>query len=151
MLRPAAECIKYMLVHDHQQVFDWQDENGRSGLESYLHIIDRLLGSAVTDDEASEVGGVAAELVEKAGHERLGPFLPQLLHAVANRLVAATRTPLIQSLTLVFARLSITGAHDIVQFLSSIQIDGRPGLEPVLEKWLENSVEFCGYDAIRQK
>jgi len=59
--------------------------NGRSGLECYLHIIDRLLGSAVTDDAASEVGGVAAELVEKAGHERLGPFLPQLLHAVANR------------------------------------------------------------------
>jgi hypothetical protein len=150
VLRPGAECLKYMLIHDHQQVFSWQDENGRSGLEVCLHIIDRLLGSSVSDDSASEIGGVAAELVEKAGRDRLGPFLPQLLQAVANRLVAAQKTPLIQSLTIVFARLSIVGAADVVEFLGAIQIDGQSGLELVLAKWLENSVEFAGYDAIRQ-
>jgi hypothetical protein len=151
VLRPGAECIKYMLMHDHQQLFAWQDENGRSGLEVCLHIIDRLLGSSIPDDSASEIGGVAAELVEKAGRDRLGPFLPQLLQAVASRLVAATRTPLIQSLTIVFARLSIVGAADVVEFLSAIQIKGGSGLELVLAQWLDNSIEFAGYDAIRQK
>ncbi|KAI5866720.1 ARM repeat-containing protein [Durotheca rogersii] len=150
ILRPGAESVKYLLAHDHEQVLNYHDENNRSGLEVCLLIIDRLLGPTIEDNAASEVGGLAAELVEKAGHERLGPFLPQLLQAVANRLATAEAAPFIQSLILVFARLSLLGAHDVVEFLSTIQIDGQSGLQIVLSKWLENSVNFAGYDEIRQ-
>ncbi|KAI1432222.1 armadillo-type protein [Xylaria sp. CBS 124048] len=150
ILRPGAESVKYLLAHDHEQVFNYQDENNRSGLEVCLHIIDRLLGTSIEDNAASEVGGLAAELVEKAGHERLGPFLPQLLQAVANRLATAKAAPFIQSLILVFARLSLVGAHDVVEFLTTIEINGQTGLQVVLAKWLENSVNFAGYDEIRQ-
>lgn len=151
VLRPGAEAAKWILVHDHQQVFEWQDENGRSGLEVCLHVIDRLLGPSIEDNSATEVGGLAAELVEKAGQERLGPFLPQLLQAVASRLATAQAAQLIQSLILVFARLSLTSAHDVVEFLAQIQINGESGLQVVMSKWLENSVNFAGYDEIRQK
>jgi hypothetical protein len=113
-------------------------------------VIDRLLGGQVEDNAAIEVGGLAAELVEKAGQERLGPFLPQLLQAVANRLATAQAAPLIQSLILVFARLSLTAANDVIEFLSQIQIDGQSGLQVVMSKWLENSINFAGYDEIRQ-
>ncbi|KAI0396710.1 ARM repeat-containing protein [Xylariaceae sp. FL0594] len=150
ILRPGAESVKYLLAHDHEQVFNYSDENNRTGLEVCLRIIDRLLGTAIEDNAASEVGGLAAELVEKAGHERLGPFLPQLLQAVANRLATAQAAPFIQSLILVFARLSLVGAHDVVEFLATIQINGESGLQVVLAKWLENSVNFAGYDEIRQ-
>ncbi|KAL2164951.1 hypothetical protein VTH06DRAFT_247 [Thermothelomyces fergusii] len=150
ILRPSSEAVKYMLMHDHKQVFSWQDENGRSGLEVCLRVIDRLLGPNIEDTAASEIGGLAAELVEKAGHERLGPFLPQLLQAVATRLDTAQAAPFIQSLILVFARLSLVGAQDVVNFLSDIQINGQVGLQVVLSKWLENSVNFAGYDEIRQ-
>jgi len=151
VLRPCAESLKYMLRHDHQQVFDWRDDTGRTGLECCLVIIDRLLGPTVEDNAASEVGGLAAELVEKAGQERLGPYLAQLLQAVAARLDTAQTPNLIQSLIIVFARLSLVGAQDVVQFLSEIQINGQSGLQVVLSKWLENSVNFAGYDEIRQK
>ncbi|KAI1809233.1 ARM repeat-containing protein [Poronia punctata] len=150
ILRPGAEAVKFLLAHDHEQVFNYHDENNRSGLEVCLHIIDRLLGTTIEDNAASEVGGLAAELVEKAGHARLGPFLPQLLQAVANRLASAQAAPFIQSLILVFARLSLVGAHDVVEFLATIQINGQSGLQVVLAKWLENSVNFAGYDEIRQ-
>ncbi|KAI1310434.1 armadillo-type protein [Xylaria venustula] len=150
ILRPGAESVKFLLAHDHQQLFNYHDENNRSGLEVCLHIIDRLLGTAIEDNAASEVGGLAAELVEKAGHERLGPFLPQLLQAVANRLATAETATFIQSLILVFARLSLNGAHDVVEFLTTIQINNQTGLQVVLSKWLENSVNFAGYDEIRQ-
>ncbi|KAF5129943.1 Importin subunit beta-5 [Metarhizium brunneum] len=150
VLRPGSEIVKWVLSHDHQQVFNWQDANGRSGLEVCLHIIDRLLGPSIEDNSASEVGGLAAELVEKAGQERLGPFLPQLLQAVANRLASAQAAAFIQSLILVFARLSLNGAQDVVEFLSQIQINGDSGLQVVMAKWLENSVSFAGYDEIRQ-
>ncbi|PON27048.1 hypothetical protein TGAM01_v203997 [Trichoderma gamsii] len=150
VLRPGSEAVKWILVHDHQQVLNWHDSNGRSGLEVCLHIIDRLLGPSIEDNAASEVGGLAAELVEKAGQERLGPFLPQLLQAVANRLATAQAAAFIQSLIIVFARLSLGGAQDVVEFLSQIQINGESGLQVVLAKWLENSVNFAGYDEIRQ-
>lgn len=150
ILRPGAESVKYLLAHDHEQMFNYQDENGRSGLEVCLRIIDRLLSTSIADNAASEVGGLAAELVEKAGHERLGPFLPQLLQAVATRLATAEAAPFIQSLILVFARLSLVGAQDVVEFLGTIQIEGQNGLQVVFSKWLENSVNFAGYDEIRQ-
>ncbi|KAL3420014.1 importin-beta domain-containing protein [Phlyctema vagabunda] len=151
VLRPGVEAIKFMLMHDHQQVFAWQDENGQSGLEACLVIIDRLLGPTMEDNAASEVGGLAAELVEKAGQERLGPYLEQLLRAVAIRLATAEAAPFIQSLILVFARLSLVGAQDVVEFLNQTQINGQVGLQVVLGKWLEHSVNFAGYDQIRQK
>ncbi|KAI1336579.1 armadillo-type protein [Xylariaceae sp. FL0016] len=150
VLRPAAESVKYLLAHDHEQMFNYHDENNRSGLEVCLLIIDRLLGTAIEDNAASEVGGLAAELVEKAGHARLGPFLQQLLQAVANRLATAEAASFIQSLILVFARLSLVGAQDVVEFLSTLEIAGHNGLQVVLSKWLENSVNFAGYDEIRQ-
>ncbi|KAK7743020.1 hypothetical protein SLS63_000589 [Diaporthe eres] len=150
VLRPGAEAIKYMLMHDHHQVLGWHDENGQSGLETCLIIIDRLLGPGIEDNAASEVGGLAAELVEKAGPERLGPYLEKLLQAVANRLATAEAAPFIQSLIIVFARLSLMQAGDVVQFLSNIDISGHNGLQVVLSKWLENSVNFAGYDEIRQ-
>lgn len=151
ILRSGSRTVKFMLMHDHQQVLSWHDATGRSGLEVCLHIIDRLLGPTIEDNSASEVGGLAAELVEKAGQERLGPFLPQLLQAVANRLAVAQQAAIIQSLIIVFARLSLNGAQDVVEFLSQIQINGESGLQIVMAKWLENSVSFAGYDEIRQK
>ena len=90
-------------------------------------------------------------MVEKAGSEQLGPYLPQLLGAVAVRLGSATHAAFIQSLTLVFARLSLTNAAEVVEFLAGLDIEGKSGLQVVLAKWLENSINFAGYDEIRQK
>ncbi len=152
LLRPGAEALKYMLSHDHHQVFEWHDEQGNSGLVVCLQIIDRLLGPVIEDNSASEVGGLAAELVEKAGHQRLGDgMLQRLLQAVAVRLSSAQTAPFIQSLILVFARLCLTAAGEVVEFLSQITIGPENGLVVVLSKWLENSMNFAGYDEIRQK
>lgn len=52
-----------------------------------------------------------------------------------------------------FARLSLTNAKEVLDFLAQVQVEGAnggTGLEVVLRKWLENSVNFSGYDAIRQ-
>ena len=151
LLKSATAAVKNMLIHDHEQVFAWQDEAGKGGLEVVLIIIDRLLNPDVDDNGAAEVGGLAAEVVEKAGGERLGPYLAQLLNAVAVRLGTATQAHLIQSLILVFARLSLLSAHEVVTFLADVQVGDKSGLQVVMSKWLENSVNFAGYDEIRQK
>ncbi|OQO05720.1 hypothetical protein B0A48_09813 [Cryoendolithus antarcticus] len=150
LLKAATSAVKHMLHHDPEQVFSWHDEAGKGGLEVVLIIIDRLLNPAVEDNGASEVGGLAAELVEKAGSEKLGPYLMQLLRAVAARLGTATQAQFIQSLILVFARLSLISAHEVVSFLADQQLGDQSGLQVVMSKWLENSVNFAGYDEIRQ-
>jgi hypothetical protein len=151
LLKSATCAVKNILSHDHAQLFEWHDETGKGGLEVILIVIDRLLGPSVDDNAAAEVGGLAAELVEKAGSERLGPFLPQLLRAVAVRLGTAEQAQFIQSLILVFARLALVNAKDILDFLAETQVGNENGLQVVITKWLENSVNFAGYDEIRQK
>lgn len=151
LLKSATAAVKHMLSNDPEQMFTFQDQEGKSGLEVVLIIIDRLLNPAVDDNAAAEVGGLAAEVVEKAGAERLGPYLMQLLQAVAARLGTATQAAFIQSLILVFARLSLVAPADVVSFLADVEINGQSGLQVVVSKWLENSINFAGYDDIRQK
>ncbi|KAL9603226.1 MAG: hypothetical protein Q9179_002265 [Wetmoreana sp. 5 TL-2023] len=150
----ATVTIRHILSHDADQVFSWIDPaTGKGGLEIVLLIIDRLLGPEVDDASAAEVGGLTVELVEKAGADRLGPYLMQLLRVVAVRLSTAEHASFIQNLVLVFARLSLTNAKEVLDFLAQVHIEGGAGgtgLEVVLRKWLENSVHFSGYDAIRQ-
>ncbi|CAD0099812.1 unnamed protein product [Aureobasidium mustum] len=151
LLKAATSATRYMLEKDPEQMFNWANHDGKSGLEVILVIIDRLLGPSVEDNAAGEVGGLAAALVEKAGSERLGPYLAQLLSAVAHRLSTATQTQVIQSLILVFARLSLLSAREVIDFLAQLAIGEESGLQVVLTKWLENSINFAGYDEIRQK
>ncbi|KAL9599490.1 MAG: hypothetical protein Q9219_003829 [cf. Caloplaca sp. 3 TL-2023] len=150
----ATVTIRHILAHDADQVFSWQDPaTGKGGLEIVLLIIDRLLGPEVDDASAAEVGGLAVELVERAGADGLGPYLMQLLRIVAVRLSTAEHASFIQNLVLVFARLALTNAQEVLDFLAEVQVEGGAGgtgLEVVLRKWLENSVHFAGYDAIRQ-
>jgi hypothetical protein len=150
LLKAATIAVKNILSHDHQQLFEWRDSTGKAGLEVVLLIISRLL-SSTSDHAAGEVGALAAEVVEKAGHERLGPYLEELLRSVATRLASAEHAPFIQSLTLVFARLSLNHASEVADFLARQTINGQNGLQVVLAKWLENSINFAGYDEIRQK
>lgn len=137
-------------MHDARQVFEWRDDRGRSGLEAILVIIDRLLGPSIDDNAAAEVGGLATQVVEKAGSEQLGPFLMQLLQAVAIRLESATQAHLIQSLITVFARLSLVSPREVVDFLSDVRSGQESGLQVVMSKWLENSINFAGYEDIKQ-
>jgi hypothetical protein len=152
LLRPGTDAVKFMLQHDPGQLLDWREpDSGKSGLEICLIIIDRLLQEGMSDNAAASVGGLAAELVEKAGSEKLGPFLLQLLRAVAVRLASAKQAAFIQSLILVFARLCLVSAKDVVDFLAQVQVGDKNGLEVVMRKWTENSINFAGYEEIRRK
>ena len=154
LIQSATITIRQILAHDPAQVFSWRDPaTGKGGLEIILLIVDRLLGPEVDDASASEVGGLAMELVEKAGAEQLGPYLMQLLRVVAIRLSTAEHANFVQNLVLVFARLAITNAKEVLDFLAEVHVEGSAGgsgLEVVLRKWLEHSAHFAGYDAIRQ-
>ncbi|EPS40195.1 hypothetical protein H072_5978 [Dactylellina haptotyla CBS 200.50] len=149
LLQSGAEALKCIVENDIQQLLGWHDGNGKSGLELTLVVIDRLLGPDLPDQAALEIGGLAAEVVDKAS-QQLGPLLPVLLKGVAARLATASATNLIQSLIVVFARLVIKQPNDVVDFLANNPIGDRSGLQVVLSAWLENSNVFSGYSEIKQ-
>lgn len=150
ILRNSTLAVKYILTHDANQLLAWHSDNGKTGLDVILLIIDRLLNPSVDDNSAAEVGGLAAEVVEKIGSDKLGPYLMQLLQAVAVRVATAEKAPFVQSLTMVFARLSLSNPRDVVDFLIQVPIGNENGLQVVMNKWLENTSSFAGYDEIRQ-
>lgn len=151
VLPAATLAVRHMLAHDPAQTLAWTDQtSGKGAVETILVIIDHLLGVAIEDAAAAEVGGLAAELVEQAGASMLGPYLPRLLGAVAARLATAEQAAFIQSLILVFARLTLVSAADVVDFLAPLDVGGTPGLHVVLAKWLDNAATFAGYDEVRQ-
>ncbi|MCJ1311847.1 hypothetical protein MMC25_005520 [Agyrium rufum] len=148
----ATSVIQLMISHEPEQVFAWKDpEIGKSGLEMTLLVIERLLGPNIEDVSAAEVGSLAVELVSKADVETIRPLLPNLLKVAAQRLALARHDPLIQSLTLLFANLVLHDASEFLTFLESIHPLGEDqpsGLEVVLRKWVEHSINFVGSDAI---
>ena len=147
----ATLAIKFMLSNDHTQVLSWVDPQfQKGGLEMLLLVIAHLLGPQVDDPSAAEVGELAVEIVEKAGPEALGPAMRELFQVIAGRLSTAQHPGLIQSLVIVFARLSIVNAQDVLNFLGGLQIGQSTALEVVITKWLESSVHFVGFEAIRQ-
>lgn len=151
LVRPATLAVQHMLARGPAQFLAWTDASGTGAVEVTLTIINRLLNSPdVEDNAAAEVGGLASELVNKAGSEKLGPYLLPLLQAVALRLATAEKAPFIQSLIMVFAGLSISAPREVIDFLSQININGENGLNVIIAKWLENSVNFAGYAEIRQ-
>jgi hypothetical protein len=149
LVQSGCGVMKEIVRLDCSQLLQWHDASGKSGLEVALIIIDRLLRPEFSEAAAMEVGGLAAEIVDKAG-DRLGQFLPELLRAVAARLITAQLPAFVQSLILVFARLVLKQAKDVVDFLGGMTLGDHNGLEVVMSSWLANAGFFAGYEEIRQ-
>ncbi|EXJ94464.1 hypothetical protein A1O1_02860 [Capronia coronata CBS 617.96] len=150
LVRPATLAVEHMLSKGASQFLAWTDAEGKSSIEVTLIIVNRLLNSPDVDENAGqEVGGLASTLVSKFGADKLGPYLMDLLRAVAVRLATADRIQFIQSLCMVFVGLSLAAPKEVVDFLSEVNINGTNGLTVVLTKWLENAVHFAGFDEVR--
>ena len=150
----ATSVIQLMISHEPALVFAWQDpEIHKSGFEMTVLIIERLLGPQTEEVSAAEVGSLAVELVSKADVDTVRPLIPNLLSVSAARLLAAKHDPLTQSLSMLFAHLALVDASEVVNFLASIKPFGPnepvTGLETVLKKWVDSSVNFVGSDAIK--
>ncbi|KAA8901428.1 armadillo-type protein [Sphaerosporella brunnea] len=149
LVQSGCGAMKEIARLDCEQLLKWRDASGKSGLEISLFIIDRLLRPEFSEGAAMEVGGLAAEIVDKAG-DHIGQVLPELLRAVAMRLATAALPTFTQSLILVFARLVLKQPMDVVDFLANLSIGERSGLQVVMTSWLANTTYFSGYEEIRQ-
>lgn len=163
-MRPQNGVISLTLVirKDCNQLMSWSDANGQSGLDSVLKLVAKLLQN---EDESGGlvIGDLIIHLLRRAGESVL-PVLPELLQAMVSRMTSAkTATflqvstislkpvPLLfhhvppQSLVIPFAFLIHNQRDTILSLLESTQVQGRLGLDILIQTWCENAETFQGY------
>ncbi|KAK9369500.1 armadillo-type protein [Lipomyces kononenkoae] len=148
ILQYGSELVAHIIQHDAEQLRNWRDIQGKSGVEVVLNIVARLLNPAVEESSAMCVGEVVSEVVDKYGRD-LGELLGQLLSATAQRLASASNPMFIQNLVLVYAHMVTIDPQGVVNFLADVKLEGITGLEAVIRAWLANFDAFKGYQEIR--
>jgi len=148
VLQSGQQCLKTFIGKDSAHLVQWRDQSGKTGLQYVVEFVANLLTPDHSESEALFVGDLIVKLIQKAGND-IGPVLPDLLNVIIARLATSKTPSFIQSLILVFAHLINTQLETAVQFLVSVNIEGRNGLEILLPVWCENHDSFSGFYALK--
>ncbi|KAJ6575462.1 armadillo-type protein [Mycena capillaripes] len=124
------------------QLLTWSDSS-RSGLDCVLSLIAKSLES---QDESGGlvIGDLIIHLLRKAGESVL-PVLPELLQAMVGRMTTAKTATFLQSLVIPFAFLINNQRDTVLDLLESMNVQGRSGLDILIQTWCENAETFQGF------
>ncbi|KAF9011181.1 armadillo-type protein [Cyathus striatus] len=143
VLQNGIACLTLIVRKDCNQLVAWTDSEGRNGLDHVLALVARTLEH---DDEHAGLllGDLIIHLFRRTG-ERVLPVLPQLLQAMVTRMITSKTATFTQSLVIPFAFL-INNQRDVVlSLLESMNIQGRSGLDILIQTWCENASTFQGF------
>ncbi|CAG8527205.1 7772_t:CDS:10, partial [Cetraspora pellucida] len=147
ILQNGEICLKYFVQKDCARIAEWTDVSGKTGLDYVIQFIAKSL-QPTESESATFFGDLVVKLIEKAGN-RLLPVLPELLRAVAMKLESARTATFIQSLLMIFAHLTLNQKSTVINFMDESDINGRNGLDILLNTWLENHDSFQGHYNIK--
>ncbi|CAG8673947.1 10649_t:CDS:10, partial [Racocetra persica] len=147
ILQNGEICLKYFVQKDCARIAEWTDVSGKTGLDYVIQFIAKSL-QPTESESATFLGDLVVKLIEKAGNKLL-PVLPELLRAVAVKLESARTATFIQSLLMIFAHLALGQKSTVVNFMDESVINGRNGLDILLNTWLENHDSFQGHYNIK--
>ncbi|CAG8449022.1 6245_t:CDS:10 [Ambispora gerdemannii] len=131
ILQSGEECLKFFVMKDCMKLAQWNDGTGKTGLDYIIELIAKLLQPSESESAALFLGELIIKLIQKAG-DLILVVLPDLLKAVATRLETAQTPTFIQSMVMIFAHLFNSQLETVVNFLSEFNVNGRAGLEILL-------------------
>ncbi|KAJ7754965.1 armadillo-type protein [Mycena maculata] len=142
VLQNGISCLTLVIRKDCGQLLAWSD-SGRSGLDCVLSLIAKSLQS---QDESGGlvIGELIIHLLRRAGESVL-PALPELLQAMIGRMTTAKTATFLQSLVIPFAFLINNQRDTVLDLLESMNVDGRSGLDILIQTWCENAETFQGF------
>ena len=142
-LQNGIACITAIIRKDCPQVLAWSDGNSQSGLDHILKLIAKILRN---EDESGGlvIGDLIIHLLRRASHAVL-PVLPELLRAMAERMLTAKTATFLQSLVIPFAFLIHNQADTVIDLLESTEVQGRTALDILIQTWCENAETFHGF------
>ncbi|TPX69623.1 hypothetical protein SpCBS45565_g02263 [Spizellomyces sp. 'palustris'] len=147
ILQNGQDTVKELVQRDLARIARWTDGQ-KTGLDYVIQFIAKLLHPSQSESASIFVGDLVTRLIQKGGNE-LTPVLPELLTAVARRLQAARTSSFIQQLVMVFAHLILNHPETVIDFLSQLDLNGKNGLELIIELWCEHFGDFQGFYSIK--
>ncbi|KAF5393539.1 hypothetical protein D9757_000551 [Collybiopsis confluens] len=143
VLQNGISCLTLIVRKDCGQLLEWRDAPGQSGLEHVLRLVARILQS---EDESAglTIGELIIHLLRRAGESVL-PVLPELLQAMVTRMLTAKTATFVQSLVVPFAFLINNQRDTVLSLLEEMNVQGRTGLDVLIQTWCENAETFQGF------
>ncbi|KAF8554336.1 ARM repeat-containing protein [Imleria badia] len=143
VLQNGVVCLTLIVRKDCSQVLSWHDPSGQSGLGHILKLIAKLLRN---EDESGGlvIGDLIIHVLRRAGDSVL-PVLPELLHAMVERMLIAKTATFLQSLVIPFVFLIHNQADTVLGMLESTSAQGRTALDILIQTWCENAETFQGF------
>ncbi|KAI1893099.1 hypothetical protein AGOR_G00140410 [Albula goreensis] len=143
-MQNGGECLRAYVSVSLEQVGQWRDEQGRSGLWYVMQVVSQLLDPRTSEFTAAFVGRLVSTLIARAGTE-LGDNLDQILRAILSKMQQAETLSVMQSLIMVFAHLVHSQLEPLLEFLCSLPgPTGKPALEFVMTEWMSRQHLFYG-------
>uniref|UniRef100_A0A4W4F5V3 Importin N-terminal domain-containing protein n=1 Tax=Electrophorus electricus TaxID=8005 RepID=A0A4W4F5V3_ELEEL len=143
-MQNGGECLRAYVSVALEQVGQWQDEHGHSGLWYVMQVVSQLLDPRTSEFTAAFVGRLVSTLITRAGTQ-LGDQLDQVLRAILSKMQQAETLSVMQSLIMVFAHLVHSQLEPLLEFLSSLPgPTGKPALEFVMTEWMSRQHLFYG-------
>ncbi|XP_060587837.1 importin-9-like [Ruditapes philippinarum] len=143
-MQSGGECVRAYASVALDQVAQWHDEQGNSGLTYIIQVISKLLDPKTSEYTASFVGRLVTVVLIKVGHQ-LGEKMDLILRAVLSKMQQTETLSVMQSLLVIFARLMYDQMEAVLEFLTSVPDPmGKPALEFVLKEWCARQHLFYG-------
>uniref|UniRef100_A0AAY4EW79 Importin N-terminal domain-containing protein n=1 Tax=Denticeps clupeoides TaxID=299321 RepID=A0AAY4EW79_9TELE len=140
----GGECLRAYVSVALEQVGQWRDEQGNSGLWYVMQVVSQLLDPRTSEFTAAFVGRLVSTLIAHAGTQ-LGEQLDQILRAILSKMQQAETLSVMQSLIMVFAHLVHSQLEPLLEFLCSLPgPTGKPALEFVMSEWMSRQHLFYG-------
>ncbi|KAF8844142.1 ARM repeat-containing protein [Paxillus ammoniavirescens] len=143
VLQNGVVCLTVIVRKDCSQILSWSDPSGQSGLGHILKLIAKLLQN---EDESGGlvIGDLIIHVLRRAS-EAVLPVLPELLHAMVERMLTAKTATFLQSLVIPFVFLVYNQADTALGMLESTTVQGRTALDVFIQTWCENAETFQGF------
>ncbi|KAK6321734.1 hypothetical protein J4Q44_G00087100 [Coregonus suidteri] len=143
-MQNGGECLRAYVSVALEQVGQWRDTEGHSGLWYVMQVVSQLLDPRTSEFTAAFVGRLVSTLIARAGTE-LGEQLDQILRAILSKMQQAETLSVMQSLIMVFAHLVHSQLEPLLEFLCSLPgPTGKPALEFVMAEWMSRQHLFYG-------
>ncbi|KAJ3310538.1 Importin 9 [Boothiomyces sp. JEL0838] len=142
LLQNGQETLKVLVNRDLNGIIQWNNGT-RSGLEYVLEFIGKMLGPNESESSALFIGNLIIKVIQKGG-DLIVPFIPTLLTGIIQRLDHAKIPAFIETLVLIFCHLIQTRAETVIDFLASLNVNGKTGLEIFVRKWCDCFTDISG-------
>ncbi|KAK5872189.1 hypothetical protein PBY51_012912 [Eleginops maclovinus] len=144
IMQNGGECLRAYVSVALEQIAQWRDEQGNSGVWYVMQAVNQLLDPRTSEFTAAFVGRLVSTLISRAGTQ-LGEQLDQILRAILSKMQQAETLSVMQSLIMVFANLVHSQLEPLLEFLCSLPgPTGKPALEFVMTEWMSRQHLFYG-------